>query len=80
MGWDGPHSRSGGHRQKRVAPIPRLVASNVVIESAFPNLIWPSEPFVMGGKCRRYELQSKLDFPTSFVRYDLSICETKIKF
>jgi hypothetical protein len=49
-GWGGSHSRTGGHIQKRVAPVSCLVAGNVVIESAFPNLIWPSELFVMGGE------------------------------
>ena len=46
----GGHSLSGGYRQKRVAPVPLLVAGNVVNESAFPNLIWPSELFVMREK------------------------------
>jgi len=49
-GGKGVHSWSGGYRQKRVAPVPLLVAANVVIESASPNLIWPSKPFVMGEK------------------------------
>jgi hypothetical protein len=48
-GWGGSHSQSEGHTQKRAAPVPRLVAGNVFIESALSE-IWSSEPFVMGEK------------------------------